>query len=49
MAKMKKYIVEVFACPTEIEVEATSKNEARELAKAKVSFSVWESKARRVD
>lgn len=38
---MGKYKVEVLKYPEEVEVEANSIEEAKEIAKSKVDFSVW--------
>ena len=43
----KKYHVELFKYPEEFDIEAESKEEAIRKAKQKVSFGIWESKARR--
>lgn len=43
----KKYLVELFKYPIELEIEANSKKEAILIAKQKVDFCVYDSKARR--
>jgi hypothetical protein len=49
MKKQKVYVVEIYKFPTEITINAYSKEEAKRKAKAQVDFSVWESKVRRID